>query len=270
MTLSRLGAQITLFVIAAGMIVPLLSIFLASVQPAGSLVTGIAIPAEWHWENYATAWTAAGFATLIRSSLIVAVGVVPLTLALATMTGYALGVLKPKGRHALLTLFVAGLTIPIELVVIPLYFDLRSFGMTNTFTGLILAEIALFMPFSVFWMTTQFQSLPTELVEAASVDGAGQFRMLTQVLLPLLRPGLVTLGLLIFMWSWKQFLLVLVLIQDPAMRTAPAGLGFFVGENTTDIPMLSAGTIIVIVPMLVLYVVFQRSFISGLIQGALK
>ncbi len=270
MRTQRLLSHAILALLAIVTIVPLASIFLASLHEPGSLIVGLSLPTEFHWENYAIAWNAGGFAPLIRTSLIIALCVVPLALALGSMAAYGLTMLRIPGRAALLALFVAGMTIPIELVIIPLYFDLRAFGLTNSLGPLILAETSLFLPFSVFWMTTQFRAIPSELAEAAKMDGAGQFRVLWHVALPLVRPGLVTLGLLVFLWSWKQFLLVLVLIQDPALRTAPAGLGFFVGENSIDIPMLSAGTLIVIAPVLVLYLIFQRKFADGLLQGAVK
>lgn len=270
MNIQRLGSHAILALLTVVTLVPLASIFLASVHAPGSLIVGLSLPSEIHWENYAAAWNDGGFAPLIRTSLLIALCVVPLALVLGSMAGYGLAMLRLPGRAALLGLFVAGMTIPIELVIIPLYFDLRAFGLTNSLGPLILAETSLFLPFSVFWMTTQFRAIPAELAEAAKMDGAGQFRVLWHVGLPLVRPGLVTLGLLVFLWSWKQFLLVLVLIQDPALRTAPAGLGFFVGENTIDIPMLSAGTMIVILPVLVLYLIFQRRFAEGLLQGAVK
>ncbi|MGI3201670.1 carbohydrate ABC transporter permease [Streptomyces sp. GLT-R25] len=196
---------------------------------------------------------------------------VPASLVLAALAGYALGTMKLPGGNAVAAFFIAGLTIPVELIVVPLYFDLRGFGLTNSYLGVILVEIALFMPFSVFWMRTHFQSTPPSLVEAARIDGASSATILLRILLPLARPSLMTLGLLVFMWSWNQFLLVLVLIQDTTKHTAPAGLGFFVGQNSsTDIPTLAAGTIIVMLPILILFVIFQRSFIAGLLQGAMK
>src|SRR5690606_10325390 len=115
-----------------------------------------------------------------------------------------------------------------ELIVIPLYFDLREVGLTNSYWGVILSECALFMPFGVFWMRTHFQSTPRELIEAAELDGASSGTILRRVLLPLAGPSISTMAVLFFMWSWNQFLLVLILIQDPNKRTAPAGLGFFV------------------------------------------
>ena len=259
-----------LVLLGAATLVPLVSILLASLQPSGSAVSGLSWPDDLTFENYRSAWSAAGFGTLLRNSAFVAVLVVPATLVAATLAGYALGTLELRGNRGLFVFFVSGLTIPVELVVIPLYYDLRSFGLTNTLWAVILVEIGLFMPFGVFWMRTHFRSMPIELVEAARIDGASSLRVLRSVLLPISGPALTTLGALVFMWSWNQFLLVLILIQDTDLRTAPAGLGFFVGQYTTDIPVLAAGTVIVIVPVMVVYLVFQRHFINGLVQGAVK
>jgi raffinose/stachyose/melibiose transport system permease protein len=266
----RWSGYALLTVMAIAVIIPFLSVFLASLQPAGTPVVGLTWPEQWTWGNYETAWSVAGFSALIRHSLIIAVGVVPACLVLSGLAGYALGTMKLPGGNAVAAFFIAGLTIPVELIVVPLYFDLRSLGLTNSYLGVILVEIALFMPFSVFWMRTHFQSTPMSLVEAARIDGASPATILVRILLPLARPSLMTLGLLVFMWSWNQFLLVLVLIQDTTKHTAPAGLGFFVGQNSTDIPTLAAGTIIVMLPILILFVIFQRSFIAGLLQGAMK
>ncbi|MFC8664691.1 carbohydrate ABC transporter permease [Streptomyces sp. NPDC057199] len=266
----RWSGYALLTVMAIAVVIPFLSVFLASLQPAGTPVVGLTWPERWSWDNYEQAWSVAGFSDLIRHSLTIAVGVVPASLVLAALAGYALGTMKLPGGNAVAAFFIAGLTIPVELIVVPLYFDLRGLGLTNSYLGVILVEIALFMPFSVFWMRTHFQSTPPSLVEAARIDGASSGTILVRILLPLARPSLMTLGLLVFMWSWNQFLLVLVLIQDTTKHTAPAGLGFFVGQNSTDIPTLAAGTIIVMLPILILFVIFQRSFIAGLLQGAMK
>ncbi|MEU9745952.1 carbohydrate ABC transporter permease [Streptomyces niveus] len=266
----RWSGYALLTVMAIAVVVPFLSVLLASLRPAGEPVTGLAWPVEWNLANYRRAWTVAGFSDLIRSSLVVALGVVPASLVLATLAGYALGTMRLPGGNAVAAFFIAGLTIPVELIVVPLYFDLRAVGLTNTYLGVILVEIALFMPFSVFWMRTHFRATPPSLVEAARIDGASSGTILLRVLLPLARPSLMTLGVLVFMWSWNQFLLVLVLIQDATLRTAPAGLGFFVGQNNTDVPTLAAGTVIVMLPIMIVYLLFQRSFVTGLLQGAMK
>jgi raffinose/stachyose/melibiose transport system permease protein len=265
-----LSGYAALVAIAIGTLLPLVSIVLASLQPSGSAVSGLAWPDEITFDNYRHAWQAAGFGNLLRNSLLVAGTVVPATLVAATLAGYGIAMLRLRWSNGLFIFFVSGLTIPVELVVIPLYYDLRSLGLTNTLWSVVLVEIGLFMPFGIFWMTTHFRSMPKELVEAARIDGASSLRVLRSVLLPLSRPALATLAVLVFMWSWNQFLLVLILVQNTDLRTAPAGLGFFVGQYATDIPVLSAGTVIVILPIVVVYLVFQRSFISGLLQGAVK
>ncbi|RCG25191.1 carbohydrate ABC transporter permease [Streptomyces reniochalinae] len=255
---------------AVAVVVPFLSVFLASMQPSGEPVVGMEWPERWSLDNYRQAWTVAGFSSLMRSSALIAVGVVPASLVLAGLAGYALGTMRLPGGDGVAALFVAGLTIPVELIVVPLYFDLRNIGLTDSYLGVVLVEIALFLPFGVFWMRTHFRATPPQLVEAARIDGASSWTVLFRVLLPLARPALTTLGVLVFMWSWNQFLLVLVLIQDATKRTAPAGLGFFVGQNNTDVPMLAAGTILVMLPITIVYVLFQRSFVAGLLQGAFK
>jgi len=126
------------------------------------------------------------------------------------------------------------------------------------------------MPFGAFWMRNHFANSAPALIEAAQVDGASSFTVLTKVLLPNARPALSTLAVLYFMWSWNQFLLVLIMIQDPARETAPLGLALFVGQYTTNLPLLSAGTLIVIAPVMVVYMFFQRQFIAGVAHGAIK
>lgn len=196
--------------------------------------------------------------------------VVPVAVLFAMLAGYAISVLNVWGGRALSATFVLGLTLPVELLVIALYYNLREVGLTNSYLGVILAEIALFMPFGVYWMQSHFANTSTELVEAARIDGARNSVILTRILLPISWPAITTLTVLIFMWSWNQFMLVLVMMQDPDMRTAPTGLGLFVGQYGTNIPLLMAATLMVITPIVLVYFAFQRHFVSGLTQGAVK
>lgn len=270
--LERWGASALLVVFAAITLLPFLSVFSAALQSPDARVAGLQWPHHPHWENFRLAWTTAGFGDLLRSSSIVALGVVPIAVLLAAMAGYALAVIRPPGSRLIGSFMLLGLTLPIEAVVIPLYYDLKPLGIVNTYWALILPLIGLFLPFGVFWMRTAFQSIPTSLVEAAEIDGASAWTTLWRVLLPNVRPAVVTLALLYFMWAWNQFLLALILIQDPSMRTAPAGLGFFIGSQTasSNVPLLAAATIIVFAPVVVVYVVAQRHFIQGMLEGALK
>ncbi len=251
-------------------LLPFVSLVLAALHPPGALVSGISIPESPSLDSFGTAWTTASFGKLLWSSIKISAAVVPISVIAATLAAYALATMKVPGGSAIFVAFLLGLTLPIELIVIPLYFDLRMVGLTNTPWAVILAEAGLFMPFGIFWMRTHFLSFPREILEAAELDGATPLVTLRRVLLPVSGPALSTMAVLFFMWSWNQFLLVLVLIQDPNERTAPAGLGFFVGQHSSDIPVLAAGTLIVILPMLLTYLVFQRKFISGMLEGAVK
>lgn len=261
---------LVLTLLAVAVLLPFVSVALAAFHPSGAQIAGLSLPSTWSWSNFAEAWQDAGFDQLVANSFIIAAGVVPLALVLATLAAYSLATLNPFGGRTLSVAFVLGLTLPIELVVVALYFDLAQVGLTNSYLGVILAETALFMPFGVYWMQNHFAALPAELLDAARMDGAKSLAILTRVLLPISWPPLATLGVLYFMWSWNQFLLVIVLMQDPRLRTAPTGLGLFVGQFSTNVPLLSAASIIVIGPIVLLYLIFQRNFVSGITQGAVK
>ena len=268
--LSSASSLVILLAMAAITLLPFVSIVLTALQQPGTLVSGLSIPTDPTFASFREAWTTASFGSLLWSSVKICLAVVPIAMTCATLAGYALGTMNVPAGKAIFAVFVLGLTLPIELIVIPLYFDLRAVGLTNSAWGVILAECGVFMPFGVFWMRTHFRTVPRELLEAAEIDGASSFAVLRRVLLPISGPALSTMAVLFFMWSWNQFLLVLILIQDPTRRTAPAGLGFFVGQYSSDVPVLCAGTLIVILPIVVVYLVFQRKFISGMLSGAVK
>jgi raffinose/stachyose/melibiose transport system permease protein len=253
--------------LALGILVPLAALVLAALNPPGTYVRGLAWPETFSWGNFAQAWTDGHFSTLVGASVRVCLLVVPLTLALATLAGYGLGALRVPFSGLLGTLFLLGMTLPIEVVIVPLYHDLRDLGLTDSLVTVGLVESAAFLPFGVYWMRTAFAGLPGDLVEAALIDGAGPWQRFTRVELPLVTPPLTTLAVLYTMWSWNQFLLVLTIISNPNRRTAPAVLGFFVAPHSTDVPLLAAATLIVIAPITVVYLIFQRQFVAGLLRG---
>jgi raffinose/stachyose/melibiose transport system permease protein len=172
-----------------------------------------------------------------------------------------------RGRGVVLALLLLGLTLPYESIVIALYYGERSINLLNTYWALVLPLTGAFMPFGALWMRAHFSSLPPALIEAAETDGANSWTTLWRILLPTARPALFTLALLYFMWSWNQFLFALVLIQTPSLRTAPTGLSLFVTQYTTNISLLSASTVIVIAPVVLVYVIFHRQLTRGLLQG---
>jgi raffinose/stachyose/melibiose transport system permease protein len=154
--------------------------------------------------------------------------------------------------------------------MIPLYYVMKDLGVLNTQWAVIFPLIGLFMPFSVAWMRAHFLGVPKELSEAARVDGASTFQEFIKIQLPLARPALSALTILLFLWTWNQFLLPVVLISDPLDRTVAGALTFFQGQYLSSIPLLNAGALIIIIPTITLFIIFQRQFILALLQGAVK
>ncbi|HEX5993635.1 MAG TPA: carbohydrate ABC transporter permease [Jiangellales bacterium] len=251
-------------------VLPFLSILVTALQPSGTLPSGLAWPAEPQWGNFVEAFTVANMATLMGSSTFIVLAVVPVALVLATMAGFAIGLLRIPGARLLLLLFVFGLTLPFEGIITPLYFLERELGILNTRFAIVLPLIGLFMPFGVFWMRAHFANLPNDISEAARVDGANTWALFWRIHIPLARPAIASLGVLMSVWSWNQFLLALVLVEDPSQRTMAGALGAFQGHYATDIPLLCAGTILILLPTLVVYVLFQRHIIAALLQGSVK
>jgi raffinose/stachyose/melibiose transport system permease protein len=266
----RLVIYAVLVMFCIAVLLPFVSILTVALQPPGSTVTGLALPDEVHFDNFRRAWSVGGFGSLMASSAIVAFVVVPTATALSVLAGYAFGTMRFRGSTVLFYLLLIGLVMPFEATVVPLYYDLRELHLTDTYWALILPQIGLSVAFGTFWMRAFFLSSPKSLLEAAQLDGASTWTALWRILLPTARPAVTTLATLFFLWSWNEFLLALVLIQDPDRRTAPAGLGLFVGERTTDIAGLSAGALIVTLPVIVVYLFLQRGFIRGMLEGSIK
>jgi len=162
---------------------------------------------------------------------------------------------------------LAGLLLPAEAFIIPLYFNLRSVHVTDSYWALILPQTAQSLAFGIFWMRNQFLSFPGEVIEAARIDGATDLRTLWQVVVPPSIPAIMTMCLLVTMWTWNEFLMPLVMVTRDELRTAPLGLAFFQGQHLTDYSLLAAAGVIVALPIVVLYFFLQRQFISGMLNG---
>ena len=219
---------------------------------------------------FATAWEDGGFAGYLRSSVIVTVCVVSLSSVLSILAGYAFGIMRFRGDQVLFYAFLLGLMVPLEATIVPLYYDLRDVGLTDTYLALILPQSALSVAFGTFWMRAFFRSVPRSLIEAARLDGSSSWMTLWRIVLPLGRPAVLTMVALVFMWTWNEFLLALVMVSDESLRTAPLGLAFFQGRNTSDEGLLAAGALIVAAPVVLVYLFLQRHFIRGTLSGAVK
>jgi len=259
---------LTIFVIGA--LLPFVGTLLTALKDSTELPRGmLALPLAWKWQNFADAWTGARFSVYLTSSLIVVIPVVGIAVILSTMSGYAFGTMHFPGDNLILLIILLGLMMPFEAVLIPLWQLMSSLGLRNTYWALILPQVALSFSFGTFWMRGHFKNVPTDLMDAAIVDGCNQWNLLWRVLFPLARPALLSLVVLLFMWTWNEFLLALVMVSGD-LRTLPVGLALLRGRYSSDIPVMAAASLIVCLPVVIVYVIFQRSFIRGIISGALK
>jgi raffinose/stachyose/melibiose transport system permease protein len=252
-------------------IYPILSIVLLAFHRRSDLVTGFDIPDRLSFDTFKQAWELGGFGRGLLNSFIVAASVAIATAVLSTLAGYAFGAMRFRGSEALFYLLLIGLIFPYEATVIPLYYVFKDAGLTDSYWALILPQIGLSIPFGTFWMRAFFRSTPISLVEASRLDGATSLATLLRVLLPQAKPALTTLVVLVFMWTWNEFLLALVMIQSDDLRTAPLGLALFAGANRTQDPTLTAAAaVLVALPVVIVYVFLQRSFIRGMFAGGVK
>lgn len=266
----RVLGNLTLAVTIIFSILPFVSMFSAAVQPQGSMPHGIQFTAHPHWENFAAAWKVANITPLLISSAILVLVVVPVVLICSAMGGYAMGSLHVKGGWIAYGLLFVGLTLPFEVLVTPLYYEIQSMGLLNTRWALILPMIGLNMPFGMVWMQAYFSQMPKDLIEAASIDGANHFRIFRSIQLPLVVPALSSLGILTFLATWNQFLLAVVLIDDPTKRTMAGALQSFVGQYSTDVVLLNAGSLLIMAPTMILFIFLQRYFIKAMLDGSVK
>lgn len=262
--------RVLLIALIAVTIIPFLSLLTTALHPSNTVPPGLSWPEDPQWGNFIEAFGQAKMGSLLTSSVLIVLGVVPVAVLIATMAGFAIGHLRIPGARYLFLLFLLGLTLPIEGIITPLYFLVRGLGFINTKLAIILPLIGLYMPFGVFWMRAHFVNMPPELSEAARVDGATTAQLFWRIHVPLARPAVSSLAILLSVWTWNQFLLALVLVDDPAERTMAGALGAFQGHYATDIPLLCAGSLLILTPTLIVFLIFQRQLISALLQGSLK
>lgn len=236
-----------------------------ALPPAGDL----------RWDNYARAWGEARFGDYFLNSVVVTAVSVTLIVYLGALAAYALSRFRVRGGPVVFWLFLAGLMIPAQLAMVPLFFELRALGLLNSRGGLILVYTANGLPFAIFILAGFFRSLPRTLYEAAIIDGCGEFDAFRRVMLPLARPGLVTVAIFQFIGVWKEYFFAFMLIGgdiDGAARTLPLGLAnlAITAQYRSDYGMLFAGLVLVTLPILLVYVFLQKHLIKGVTAGALK
>ncbi len=263
-------SRLLLILLMAVTIMPFVSLVITALHEPGTFPGGVTLPETFHWSNFATAFTASNMGVLIWSSVLIVLGVVPVSLLISTLAGFSLGHLRPPGGKGIFLVFILGLTLPFQAIIVPLYFQIRDMGLLESRWAIILPLIGLFMPFSVMWMRAHFSTMPEELSEAARIDGCTTWQLFWKIHVPLSAPALSSLGILLFLWTWNHFVLSMLMVTDPTRRTVAGALGAFQGQWGTDVPLLMAGSILILLPTLIVFLVFQKKFVSALMQGALK
>ncbi|MEA2512903.1 MAG: N-acetylglucosamine transport system permease protein [Thermomicrobiales bacterium] len=261
-------------------IFPFVWMIMTSLKTDGEIIASPwELPSALQWDNFARAWTDARIGRFFVNTIIVLAGSLTGTLLVSAMAAYVLARFVFPGRQFIYFAFAAGLMFPVYLALVPLYFlvdDLDRFGLgLATYQSLILVYIAYSLPFTIFFLTAFFKTLPSELGEAAILDGASHYQIFFQVMLPLAKPGLIAMGIFNFLGQWNQFLLPLVLMPetlDPDKLMLSQGLYFLSIQGTydSDYSALFAAMVITMIPTLIVYILFQRRLEAGLTAGALK
>ncbi|MBP0615812.1 carbohydrate ABC transporter permease [Jiella mangrovi] len=266
-----LSFRIVMWLFALMTIIPFGLLLLTSVKSKQDLFRGaFALPDYPHFENYVSAWVDGHFGIYFWNSIIVVVPVVAISIVLGLLTGFAFAFLSFPGKKLIFVLLTIGMMVPTEAFIIPLYYEMRYLGLINSYAAMILPQIAMSVPFATLFMASAMQQLPKDILEAAMLDGAPRGMILRKVIVPLMKPSISSLGLFLFIWTWNEFLIPLILVNDDVYRTMPLGMLFFQGRYTVNTPVLTAGAVLVIAPIIIVYLIFQRKFIEGLTAGASK
>jgi ABC-type glycerol-3-phosphate transport system permease component len=230
----------------------------------------LGLPHVFTLENFVKLFDDGRLPVWLANSVIVTVGAVALSIVVSVLSAYPLAKVRFRGRESVLRVLVALLVVPSVVLLLPLFVSFRALGLLNTQLGVIIVLAALVTPFSIFMLVSFFREVPSSLVEAGKLDGLSVFGVLGRIVLPLSAPALVTLAVVNALTVWNDLLISLVFLQDDSKRTLMAGLTLFKSRFSTDEPLIMAGAVISILPMVALYLIGQRYFINGLVAGALK
>jgi trehalose/maltose transport system permease protein len=268
----RVAFYVLIAVIVFYAVFPFYWAIVSSLKGGSAIFTVEPFPAKPNFANYTTLFAEQPFARNILNSLIVAAVATAVSLFIAVTAAYALGRVRFRGRSAMLFAILSVSMFP-QIAVLSGMFELvRLLGLYNTLTGLILSYLILTLPFTAWVLTAFMRELPRELEEAAIVDGASPWRILTRVFLPVMGPALAATGLLAFIVAWNEFLFALTFTLSTEMRTVPVAIALISGASAYELPWgrIMAASVIVTVPLIVLVLVLQRRIVSGLTAGAVK
>jgi len=230
---------------------------------------------DLQWINFTNAWVEGAFSDYFLNSVVLTFSTVSVSVFMAAMAGYALARFRFFGVRPIFFYFLAGLMIPLQLAIVPLFFQMKDLDLLNSHLGILLVYVAFGMPFAIFILTGFFKSLPSSLHESALIDGASEFRAFWSIMLPLARPGLITVGIFSFLATWNEFFMAFMFLSGEGsqhLRTLPLGLAniTIVSQYRSDWGIAFAGLVLIMAPTMMVYVFLQQYLTKGITLGALK
>ncbi len=260
-----------LILVSLGCLFPLWWAFASSLKTQQTVFNDLSFfPKNPHWENYYVAWTKADFSTYFLNSLIYTVVVVIGVLLIASMAAYAFSRLRFFGKNVLFLILISTMMIPIPGSFIALYVLLNKLHLVDTRLGYILPQINGGLALGIFLLKTFFDDLPKELEDSAAIDGCGRFRIYWHIALPLARPALAVLAIFNILAVWNEYLLAMLVLSSKELMPLQRGLMVFQGAHITEYPLLMAGIVITVLPVLIVYLLLQKHIIKGITAGAVK
>ncbi|TWE09116.1 carbohydrate ABC transporter membrane protein 2 (CUT1 family) [Neobacillus bataviensis] len=258
-----------LIILVVIFLIPIVFIAATSLKSNSELVSNswLTLPKHYNWQNYLNAWTQ--IKPYFMNSLIISLVKVPIGIVVEALAAYALTRMALKRSNLIFAFFLVGMMVPMQATLVPLNIILSRLHLTNTYLGIMIIYIGFGVPFGILILRGFFRTIPTALDEAAVIDGCGDWMKFIKIILPLSLPALATLMILDFISTWNEFVLAQIFISDDSMRTVTTGLLSFQGEHNTDYTLLNAGVMISVIPQLIIYLIFQKYFVSGM-AGSVK
>jgi multiple sugar transport system permease protein len=268
--LAKVAVNGALLLFALLTAVPLLWMISASFMPTGEAMTLPArlLPSRPTVEHYGTLFSRLEIGRTFANTLFLATSVTAISLLCNSMAGYAFAKLRFRGRGRLFAILLATLIVPPQVTVLPLFLEIRALGLVNSFGGVIVAGIA--TVFGIFLIRQFALAIPDELLDAARIDGASELRIYWTIVLPALRPILITLGVFTFLTIWNDFMWPLIVLTDESKYTLPVALANLSGEHVQDTELMMAGAVVTVLPGLLVFLALQRYYVQGILMGSMK
>lgn len=268
----NVGLYIFLSLLAIFWLFPLLIVVFTSIKTQMEVVSrGVfVLPLEIHLENFLKAWETGHFNIFYRNSLIICFTKVPAGIFVASLAAFPLAKYNFRLRDTIFLFFLLGLGIPIHIILLPVSIMLKKMHLLNTLGALFFPYIAYGLPLQILICRGFFRTIPTDMIDAARIDGCSEFTIYLRILLPLAKPALAALFIIDFLATWNEFLMALIFIHSEKWKTVPLGMMYFQGQFSSSYPLITAGTILSILPVLIIFFSLQRYFVAGITAGALK